>query len=587
MEYLLKASALLTIFYGCYILFLQRETFFDSNRWFLVLGLLTSVLFPLFVIPLYVDMPAPSNDSFKLVATTIQIAPETFDLTSLFIWFYATVASFFLGRLIIQLFSLSVLIRKHDKKKIGAYIFVETEQNTTPFSFFRWIVYNPEHFNQQELQLILQHEKVHAKQMHSLDVLLTDIASALFWFNPFIWLYRKALKQNLEFIADYNTQKTTDCEERYQKLLLKTSLPQENLIFINTFYNSTIKKRIVMLHKSKSKLMNTWKFSIIIPLLVIFAMTFNTKTIAQTSDRVSESASSDQQNILKFVVTKDTKDKQLDFIKNKLADKGATINFNNVKRNSKNQITGIKIEYENKNANGSIFANSSEPISPIEISMNPSNGTIILGQQSSELSQTFDVDTAEDGEIELKKTTSKKIILTSENKLNAKSEDVEDVEITVIKKENDTNVQLFENDKASPLVLLDGTEISKEQMEATDPDIIGSVTVLKEESATTKYGEKGKNGVILITSKKGNFFKTDAGDLISIGKDNKQEENTLSHSGKQPLYILGDKEITIEQMEAINPNTIDVVNVLKDEKATKKYGKKGKNGVIIITLKKE
>ncbi len=566
MEYLLKASALLTIFYGCYILFLQRETFFSSNRWFLVLGLLTSVLLPLFVIPIYVQMPSSSNDSFKLVATTIQNTPETIDLTSVLMWIYATITTFFLGRLIIQLFSLIVLIKKHDKKKIGPYIFIETQQNTAPFSFFKWIVYNPEHFNLQELQLILNHEKVHAKQMHSVDVLLTYIISALFLFNPFVLLYRKALKQNLEFIADYNTQKATNCEERYQKLLLKTSLPQENLIFINTFYNSTIKKRIVMLHKSKSNLMNTWKYSIIIPLLVVFAMTFNTKTIAQTSDQLSESASGDQQNILKFVVTKDTKDKQLDFIKNKLADKDATITFNDVKRNSKNEITGIKIIFENKKTVGNIFANSSEPISPIEISVNPSDGTINLGQQSSGLGQTFDVDTTEDGEIELKKTTSRKIILTSENKLNAKSEDVEDVEITVIKKDDDTNVQLFENDKASPLVLLDGKEMRKEQMEAIDPDSIGFVTILKDENATKKYGAKGKDGVILITTKK---------------------ENVLTNDVNPPLYILDGKEITKEQMSAFDPNNIDAVNVLKDEKATKKYGKKGKNGVIIITLKKE
>jgi bla regulator protein BlaR1 len=576
MEYLLKASALLTIFYGCYILFLQRETFFDSNRWFLVLGLLTSVLFPLFVIPIYVDMPASSNDSFNIVAASIQNTPESVDLSSLFIWIYATVGSFFLVRLIIQLFSLNVLIKKHDKKKIDSYIFIETQQNTTPFSFFKWIIYNPEHFNQQELQLILQHEKVHAKQMHSMDVLLIDIASALFWFNPFIWLYRKALMQNLEFIADDNTQKTTNCEERYQKLLLKTSLPQENLIFINTFYNSTIKKRIVMLHKSKSKLMNTWKYSIMVPLLIVFALTFNTETIAQTPDQVSESASNDQQNVLKFVVTKDTKDSRLDVIKNKLTDEGANITFKNLKRNSKDELTDIKIKFRYKGVNKTYYSKLDQPISPIEISINPSKGTINLGQQSSELSQTFDVDTMEDGQIKINKTSSKNTALITKDE-EAEIIYEEENNIKIIELNSDDNseeteiideqpISILLNSKKKRLIIIDGKEITKEQMEAIDPNDIGFISILKDKKVTKKYGQKGENGVILITTKK---------------------EKLPSNDENPPLYILGDKEITKEQMEAINPNTIDAVNVLKDAKATEKYGKKGKNGVIIITLKKE
>lgn len=574
MDYLLKASALLTIFYGCYALFLRRETFFNCNRWFLVLGLLTSILLPLFVIPIYVQIPSTSHENFKMVATTIQNTPETLELTSVLMYIYAAITTFFLGRMIIQLCSLIVLIKKHDKKKTGPYSFIQTQQNTAPFSFFRWIVYNPEQFNRQELQLIINHEKVHAKQMHSVDVLLTDIISALFWFNPFVWLYRKALKQNLEFIADYNTQKATDCEERYQKLLLKTSLPQENLIFINTFYNSTIKKRIVMLHKSKSNLMNTWKYTIIVPILIVFAMTFNTKTIAQTSDQISASAPGDQQNILKFVVTKDTKDKQLDFIKNKLADNDATITFNDVKRNSKNEIIGIKILFENKKTAGNIFANSSEPISPIEISMNPSDGTINLGQQSSGLGQTFDVDTTDDGQIKINKISSKNSVsMTHDDEVEVIYEQQKNKKTNTLK--SDDNVEGYEiiyeqpgnlssNHKSLPLIIINGKETTKEQMEAMDPDDIGFVTILKDENATKKYGKKGKDGVILITTKK---------------------ENVSTNDENPPLYILDGKEITKEQMSAIDPNTIDAVSVLKDENATKKYGKKGKNGVIIISLK--
>lgn len=221
MDYFLKASAITIIFYACYIIFLQRETFFNSNRWFLTAGLITAALFPMLVIPIYVEVTRSPLDGFTMMATTDQNMPESFDWALLLYWIYGIGASFFLGRLIIQLISLLTLIKKNDKKKIDHFTFVETHQNTTPFSFFSWIVYNPNQFNPKELELILKHEKVHAQQMHSLDVLLMDLATALFWFNPALWLYRKALKQNLEFIADRDTQRQSDCEERYQKLLLK------------------------------------------------------------------------------------------------------------------------------------------------------------------------------------------------------------------------------------------------------------------------------------------------------------------------------------------------------------------------------
>lgn len=643
MEYLLKSSALIAVFYICYILFLQRETFFDANRWFLFLGLITSILFPLLVIPIYVDMPATTNGGFSVIATTAQTTPEpSFDLTTLTLWVYAIGVSFFLGRLLIQFLSLMKLINKNDKEKSGKYTYIRTSESLSPFSFFKWIVFNPKLFNEKELELILQHEKIHASQSHSIDRVLMDLATVLFWWNPFIWLYRKALKQNLEFIADHHTQKQTSCGERYQKLLLKTSLPEQNLIFINTFYNSTVrlklfgkqitlftalgqvKKRIVMLHKSKSNLMNTWKYSIVVPLLVIFAMTLNTEIIAQTTVAEKETAKSDQQNILKFVVTKDTKDKQLDFIKDKLADKGATISFKNVKRNIKNEITAIKIKFDYKNNSGNTSINLSQPISPIEISINPSNDSINVGQQTSELSQSFDIITDEDGQVIISESTTdpkensfrivgKKINKNATNKdtiiienttgkVSYKNTIDENNKVITVKKTN-SETHIFKNDESSPLVFLDGKKIKNDEMDTIDPNSILNIQVLKDKAITKKYGKKGDNGVILITSKKDGFSKSENQEIIFENQINQKiikievdedteiiherPSNLLSNSKNPPLYIVDGKETTREQMDAINETNIESVFVLKGEQATKQYGKKGENGVIIVTTKKK
>src|SRR5690606_37026592 len=121
---------------------------------------------------------------------------------------------------------------------------------------------------------IITHEKTHANQYHSIDILLTQLSCIVLWFNPFIWFYNKDLKQNLEFIADKTTLKQNHCKKSYQYTLLKTSIPSHQMALSNNFYNSLIKKRIVMLHKSKSKKINQLKYALVIPVVALFLMGF-------------------------------------------------------------------------------------------------------------------------------------------------------------------------------------------------------------------------------------------------------------------------------------------------------------------------
>nr|WP_262481145.1 M56 family metallopeptidase [Algibacter pectinivorans] len=138
------------------------------------------------------------------------------------------------------------------------------------------MVLNPNSFNKTELQQIITHEKIHANQKHTLDVLIGQLACIALWFNPVIWFYNKDLKQNLEFIADFKTQNTFD-PKSYQSTLLKTTLAHHQMQFSNNFYNSLIKKRIVMLHKSKSKKVNLLKHTLVLPLLALFLIACSSK----------------------------------------------------------------------------------------------------------------------------------------------------------------------------------------------------------------------------------------------------------------------------------------------------------------------
>ena len=279
MEYLLKVSAIVAIFYLSYKVFLQRNTFFEHNRLFFILGLLTAFLIPFCIIPIYVEYTPVSVSNYIFTASNNAETITSFTIIDYLPYLYMLGVLVFSLRFLIQLVSLSIVILKHKGEKHDGYIFVKSSENVSPFSFFNWIVYNPKHYTATELEQIITHEKIHVNQYHSLDILITQITSIVLWFNPFIWLYNIDLKQNLEFIADQKTQLKVNCKKSYQTTLLKTSIPLHQMALSNPFYNSLIKKRIVMLHKSKSKKINLIKYAFVIPLLALFLMSFNTKKI--------------------------------------------------------------------------------------------------------------------------------------------------------------------------------------------------------------------------------------------------------------------------------------------------------------------
>ena len=134
-----------------------------------------------------------------------------------------------------------------------------------------------------------------------------------------------------------------------------------------------------------------------------------------------------------------------------------------------------------------------------------------------------------------------------------------------------------------PLIVVDGKEMKNKKMEDIDPDTIASVSVLKGESATSKYGKKGENGVLVISTKKGN----DKIRVVGSGKSKSSIFISDSDGEKDPLLIIDGKEAKNKKVEDLDPDTIESVSVLKGASAEKKYGDKGKNGVVEIITKKK
>lgn len=348
--YLIKSSGLIGLFYLGYHLMLRKETFFTTNRWFLLAGLFTSVALPLVVITKIIWVaPTSTAIDWSNVPMTTVVQEKTFEdyLPILIGVSYGMGIAILLGKFAFDFYSLNTVLRGKLIQRQADFKFIDIAENVAPFSYFNTIVYNSSLYNPSELESILEHEKVHSDQNHTIDVLISRLFCVVFWFNPFIWLYKKAILQNLEFIADSEASKKISDKKAYQITLLKITTQENCVAITNHFYQSLIKKRIVMLNKNQSKKWNSWKYVLILPALIAFVFLFQIETIAQEkkSEQITaESSKKNEVSVDVYKINKNTTDDELKektkALKENYAIKAV---FSNIKRNSKNEITSISV----------------------------------------------------------------------------------------------------------------------------------------------------------------------------------------------------------------------------------------------------
>jgi hypothetical protein len=375
--FILKSSGLLAMFYFAYIFLLRKETFFNSSRWFLIAGLITSVVLPFVVYTKVVWVeapPVPTPDPIIITrSTNIENVPtsnhnvakykpqyspttvtvveeENFEINwSLFLAVvYGVGFLAFMIKFALDFYSLNAVLRGKKIEQQDDFKFIDINENIAPFSYFGYIVYNSSLYTATELENILEHEKVHSDQKHTIDVLISRIFCILFWFNPIIWLYKKAILQNLEFIADNEASKKIADKKAYQYTLLKITTHETCVAITNHFYQSLIKKRIVMLNKNQSNKRNYWKYSAVIPALGAFVLLFQIKTIAQEKKQneavvIQRDTIKDSDETIK--ITKNTTDKELNELPGKLkTNHNLDVEISDVKRNTKEELTAIQIK---------------------------------------------------------------------------------------------------------------------------------------------------------------------------------------------------------------------------------------------------
>lgn len=250
------------MFYAFYKLMCTRDTFFTSRRSILIVSLILPFIIPLVDIREWLE----SHDSmimltdFYYSAVLPEIVVDTsgtetgsspLAVSKWLSYIYISGVIFLSIRFLIQAVSIINLIRKSSWETINGIRVKRLENQSDPFSFFNWIFINKESFKEDEINEVLIHEQTHARQRHSIDVLIAETVNIICWINPFAWLLKREVRQNLEYLADRKVMESGVEAKSYQYHLLGLAYkPQQGLS--NNFNISHLKQRIVMMNKKKT-----------------------------------------------------------------------------------------------------------------------------------------------------------------------------------------------------------------------------------------------------------------------------------------------------------------------------------------------
>ena len=293
--YLLKLNLALIVLFGFYKLMFSGDTFFALRRATLIGMCLVAMLVPglncSYWINKSVGMVSMANEYAAIVLPAVTVTPggggsigwETTAMT-----IYTMVACLFLLRFFWQLVSIVRLRNKCRTTDINGTKVYLLESNEGPFSFFNWIFINPTKHNRQETDEIMTHELAHCRQLHSIDVLFTELFAIVFWANPFVWLLKREVRLNLEYLADNNVLANGTDSKEYQYHLLGLAYRKNVATISNNFNVLPLKKRIKMMNKKRTKRIAKVKYALYIPLAAALLVVSNIETVARDIANVAK-----------------------------------------------------------------------------------------------------------------------------------------------------------------------------------------------------------------------------------------------------------------------------------------------------------
>lgn len=289
-HYLLQVNIYLTVFYVFYRLLLDKETYFNLNRIYLLSAAILSLGIPFIQLDWLTQQSVSQQLSVGVGQLEMMVLEDTSGPQQSMPWgaiiafVYAAGLTFFMLRFCYQLYLLSKL-----KTRVVP---------GTAFSFFK---FKSIHAELPAQQVIHKHEDIHMEQLHSLDVLFFELFSMLNWFNPIVHLYKSSIKHIHEYLADEEAATFQGDKEQYALLLLSAAFKVSPNALSNSFYNeSLIKKRIYMLHREKSKRRAILKYGIYLPLFSGMLI-LSSATLRQNEDMLEATNSIPLENPLSLI----------------------------------------------------------------------------------------------------------------------------------------------------------------------------------------------------------------------------------------------------------------------------------------------
>ncbi len=536
--YLFKSSVWLTGFAAVYFLFLRNERFFVLNRIFLVAGILSSIAFPFFTWHYTVIFPVmPTVNVDEPQVRAIGVVKESFQAKDLLLYIYILGALYLVFRLIKQTISVWQVIRKSETLHFNSVKLIRTDRYTASFSFFSFVFVNPS-THEHEINEIVNHEQEHIRQRHWMDLLLFEILCTIQWFNPMVWIYGRFIRQNHEFLADEYAIRRSSNPAIYRAALLNQMFGVPVISLANSFNYSINKKRFNMMKQITYSPFRKLKLLLVLPLIAGVFYAFASpeyKFVQANPEQQDNQPQSQTENKTSLTNTNQEK-----IVKGTVLDEqGKPL------RGTSIIISGTTIgTMPDENGN---FKLEAVDDSPIVFSF--------VGFQTQKVKPNFEKEMV---------ITMKRAIIGIEEVGNKPSDS-----------------EIFRT-SGPVLTFVDGKETSEEDLKKIKPDQIESVDVFRKKEFTDKYGEKGKNGIVMIKLKK---------DQDSDSREVAEKSNSAvairstGNTGNKSLIVIDGVVSPDKKVEDIDPNTIQSVSIWKDEKAIEKYGAKGQEGVIEITTK--
>ena len=292
--YVLQVNVGLLVFYLLYRGLLARDTFLGMRRLYWWAAWVLAFLYPLVELGVWGRTETPlqvvmADYAEAMTVVVSAVAPEeaaTWSWQDGVALLWAAGASALLLRMLVQLAVVCRLAGRGKRMEWHGVRVLAVEGDNVPFSFFRWIFVQPGNHSEGELEEILAHEQAHVCQWHSLDVVVSELLCCLSWFNPAVWLAKRCVRQNLEFLADRAVVHSGFDRKNYQYHLLRLSYGVNIGQIVNNFNVSPLKKRIMMMNKKKSRHAGALKYALLLPVAGLLVLSANAEAVAETAENV-------------------------------------------------------------------------------------------------------------------------------------------------------------------------------------------------------------------------------------------------------------------------------------------------------------